>query len=453
MAQLLKVTQNSAFTPPRLLNTAAYARVSSRKTDMLHSLITQIDYFRSCIQHQPGCRFVGVYADEGLTGTKANRPEFQRLLRDCRAGKIDQVFVKSISRFTRNTVTLLTTIRELNNLNIDVYFEKENLHSLSADGELMLTLIAAVAQDESRSVSDNCKWRIRKGFSQGNVWHVRPYGYDIIDGQYVINDAESKIVKLIFSDYLAGMGINAITRKLFEMSIPFRENKKWNEGTVRKILRNERYIGDMLLQKTFVEDPISKYKRQNQGELESVYVEDNHDPIIDPSTFEDVQSRIIERSELYAHKYHGTGLYPFTGKMVCAGCGKPYRRKINAAGTKYAKPVWICRTYNQLGRNSCPSKQIPEDILYEITADVLGIKIDECSSLDQITRINVHNANVLIFKLRNGQIIERTWANKSRSESWNMQLRAQASIKAKERNANEPSSSTEAQRNDPSSDD
>jgi DNA invertase Pin-like site-specific DNA recombinase len=180
---------------------AGYGRVSSGKDAMLHSLSAQVSYYSKLIQSRADWAFSGVYADEATTGTKDNRAELQRLLADCRAGKIDMIITKSIARFARNTVTLLETVRELKLLNIDVYFEEQNIHSLSGDGELMLTILASYAQEESRSVSENCKWRIRRDFAQGRPSASRMLGYHLRDGKFYIIPEEAEIVRRIFADY------------------------------------------------------------------------------------------------------------------------------------------------------------------------------------------------------------------------------------------------------------
>lgn len=203
----------------KLLRTAAYARVSSGKDAMLHSLSAQVSYYNSFIQSNPEWLFCGVYADEALTGTKDNRENFQRLLSECRAGRIDLIITKSISRFARNTVTLLETVRELKELGVDVYFEEQNIHSISPDGEFMLTLLGSYAQEESYSASENQKWRIRKDFEQGRLGSITMLGYERSnDGTLIIVPEEAETVRMIFNDYLNGMGKNAIANKLLPPS-------------------------------------------------------------------------------------------------------------------------------------------------------------------------------------------------------------------------------------------
>ena len=198
----------------------------------------------------PGWEFAGVYADEGVSGTKESRPEFQRLLADCRAGKIDLVITKSITRFARNTVTLLNAIRELKLLDIDVYFEKENLHSLSGAGELMLTLLAMYAEEEAWSASENQKWRVQKMFAEGRPNTGRMLGYRLRNGRLKIIPEEAEIVREIFQWYLDGMGANKIARQLNAQKVASFYGGKWSQSAVQKLLRNEKYCGDMLLQKT-----------------------------------------------------------------------------------------------------------------------------------------------------------------------------------------------------------
>ena len=211
MQRTIKKIEPSLLKIPAKKRVAAYARVSSGKDAMLHSLSAQISYYSDLIQKNRKWEYEGVYADEAMTGTKDNRAEFQRLLTDCRNGKIDMVITKSISRFARNTVTMLETVRELKNINVEVFFEKENIHSMSGDGELMLTILASFAQEESRSVSENCKWRIRKRFADGELVNLRfIFGYHIEKGQIKVDPKEADIVRMIFRDYINGMGCTLI---------------------------------------------------------------------------------------------------------------------------------------------------------------------------------------------------------------------------------------------------
>ena len=218
---------------------AAYARVSDGKDAMRHSLSAQISYYSALIQHRIEWEFAGVYADDPVSGTKDSRAEFQRMLADCRAGKIDMVITKSISRFARNTLMTLETVRELKVLGVDVFFEKEKVHSLSSDGEFMLSILASYAQEESLSVSENCKWRIRKMFQQGRPSTGTMLGYRLKDGKLQIVPEEAEVVRQIFADYLGGMGVLAICKKLNAAGIPTKGGGPWMESTVHKILHKD----------------------------------------------------------------------------------------------------------------------------------------------------------------------------------------------------------------------
>lgn len=396
---------------PHKKKVAAYARVSSGKDAMLHSLAAQVSYYSDLIGRNPEWEFSGVFADEAITGTKKDRPQFKALLDECRAGQIDMVITKSISRLARNTVTVLQSVRELKALGVDIFFEEQNIHSFSSEGELMLTILSSYAQEESRSCSENCKWRIRKDFKEGRPNTGRMLGYRLVDGVLVIVPEEAILVREIFQSYLSGMGTTAIMKKYRDNGIMLSKN-----GIV-KMLRNEKYHGDMRLQKTFVQDHISKKKRINRGELPSYYITGSHEPIIDKATFDAVQAEIAIRAEKYHHGEAGSKpkVYPFTGLITCGKCGASYRRKHAAAGSKYEKIVWICSTFNTLGKSECDSQQIPEDILMAKAAELSGI--------ENITEILVPEHNRMIFALMDGTSRDIRWENPSRSRSWTPEMR------------------------------
>ena len=413
---------------------AAYARVSSGKDAMLQSLAAQISYYSNLIQQRPDWEYAGVYADEALTGTTDKRPEFRRMLADCADGKIDMVITKSISRFARNTVTLLETVRQLKTLGIDVYFEEQNIHSMSGDGEVMLTILASYAQEESRSVSENCKWRIRNKFKSGHPHGFSMYGYKLTGNTLEIVPGEAEIVRMIFTDYLGGMGKSAIMKKLNSAGIPTKRGNQWLEATVDRILRNEKYTGDMLLQKAYIIDHIEKKKAANHGVLPQYYVQDSHPPIIDRDTFDQVQEKLKSGAAKYNPGAVTPASYPFSGKVVCDQCGKNYRRKITGAGSKYAKPVWICPTYNRYGKSACPAQQIPEAMLLTMTAEALGLaEFDEAAFQTRIRQIRVPETNMLVYIFQDGRSVDIVWHNSSRSESWTEEMRRAAREKAKGR--------------------
>ena len=217
--------------PPRLQSknrVAAYCRVSSGKDAMLHSLSAQVSYYNELIQKEDGWEFVGVYSDEAITGTKEGRADFQRLITDCRNKKIDMVITKSISRFARNTVTLLEVTRQLKALGVDIYFEEQNIHTMSTDGELLLTILASYAQEESRSASENQKWRIKKNFAEGKPWSGTILGYRYFQGQYIVVPEEAELVKRIYKLFLDGLGTNAIAKILNAEGLRTKKDCEWH---------------------------------------------------------------------------------------------------------------------------------------------------------------------------------------------------------------------------------
>lgn len=418
--------------PVQRKRVAAYARVSSGKDAMIHSLSAQISYYNSYIGSRGDWQLVGIYADEALTGTREDRPEFQRMLADCRDGKIDMIITKSLTRFARNTVTLLETVRELKLLGVDVYFEKESIHTLSADGELMLTLLASFAQEESRSVSENLKWRIRKMFEQGRPNTGRMLGYRLVDGVLQIIPEEAAVVKMIFSDYLSGMGRNAIAKKLIRLKIPPLRSAEWRENTIHGILRNEKYTGNMLLQKTFSPDYMSKRSVKNHGELPQYYVENSHEPIIDKEIFDQVQLEMRRRAEKSGSPSKKPATYPFCGLIHCAICGSHYRRRKANAGSKYEKATWICSTFFTRGKTVCASHQIPEDILTATTMRILEVKELNQELLKKYL-VDIRIApDKLTYMFADGHTEVVPWQNRSRRESWTDEMKQAAREKSLE---------------------
>ena len=405
---------------PKLKRVAAYARVSSGKDAMLHSLSAQVSYYSELIQNHSGWQYVGVYADEALTGTKENRENFQRLLADCRDGKVDLIITKSISRFARNTVTLLKTVRELKTLGVDVFFEEQGIHSLSADGELMLTILASYAQEESRSASENIKWRVRHGFENGRTWNATVLGYRFDGGSYIVLEEEAETVRLIFDSYLQGQGTTAIANMLNDQNRPSRFGNAWGQTAVMKVLRNYTYTGNLLLQTTFSENHLTKRKQQNNGELPMYHIRDAHEAIIPLEQFNAVQEEIKRRSAEFYKPHKNKGQYAFSGMVECGCCGKHYRRKTTTGGQ-----VWICPTFNAKGKAACPSKQIPESVLETIA--------DEVGGVGKITALQACNGNTLVLTLCSGEQIVKRWQDRSRRQSWTPEMKEMARQKELER--------------------
>ncbi len=400
---------------------AAYARVSDGKDAMLHSLSAQVSYYSEYIQKHEDWTFVRVYADEALTGTKDTRPEFQAMLASCKQGLIDLVITKSISRLARNTVTVLESVRALKEIGVDIYFEEQNIHSMSGDGELMLTILASYAQEESRSCSENCRWHIRKQFAAGKPTGGNLLGYKQVNGVFTVIPEEAILVRQIFDDYISGMGFTAIEKKLREQGV------KFTKTAISNLLRNEKYVGDMLLQKTLTLDHISKKQLKNQGQMPQFYVRDSHEAIISREKFAAVQDEIKRRSKYFAAQPQAPKPYPFTGMIKCGICGANYRRKLTAIGTKYEKPVWICATFNTYGKSECDSQQIPENILEAKVTELLGTyEFDASLMKSLISEIRVPERNKLVFVFASGSTEEIEWENSSRRNSWSPEMREAA---------------------------
>ena len=416
-----RTVQKVKFPPrqPKLKRVAAYARVSSGKDAMLHSLAAQVEYYSNYIRRHPGWEYVGVYADEAKTGTKDSREQFQQLLTDCKAGKIDHIITKSISRMARNTVTLLETVRELKNLGISVYFEEQNINTGTADGELMLSILASYAQEESLSASENQKWRVRQNFENGQPWRGFMLGYCYKDGQYIVVPEEAEVVRSIYADFLDGKGVTAIMKRLNSEGILTQQGFTWHKSAITRILKNYTYTGNLLLQTKFRENHLTKRTLVNHGQLPQYHATNTHEPIIDIDTYNSVQLEMHRRAQKYG-KQQTSGKYPFSGMITCANCGKHYRRKVTATG-----PVWICSTYNTLGKSACPSKAIPESTLQEIAAEV--------SATGEITAVTAHNNNTLEFTLSDGTVTVKRWQDRSRAASWTPEMRAAAREKTRER--------------------
>ena len=348
----------------------AYARVSTASEAQGESLENQTTYYQTLIEANPEYEYVGVFADQGITGTKDERSEFQRMLNMAREQKIDLILTKSISRFARNTTLVLEVARELKALGVEIKFEKENISTFDGDGELMLTVLSSFAQEESKNASDNIKWRYQRNFEQGIVAinTTRFWGYDKDEyGDLVINQREAAIVERIFIDYVGGKGSHVIAKELNQEGIPTIASGKWHSGTVLGIIKNEKYKGDAMLQKTYSKDHLSKKKCVNRGEVDSYYIRDNHPPIVPPELWEAAQKIMRERAKAKGNtgedneKYQKR--YPLTGMLFCSKCGAVLRRR--TWNSKYAckKIVWQCSTYIKEGKDACQGTVIEDAVL------------------------------------------------------------------------------------------
>ena len=387
------------------LRVAAYVRVSEETKEAQHSLHAQIDFYQRKIHEKAEWELAGIYKDNGISGTDIKRREgFVRLISDCEAGKIDLILVKSVSRFARNTLDLLRIVRHLKQLGIAVRFEEQNIDSLTEEGELLLTLMASVAQAESESISENVKWAIRKAFQKGiGNTKRRTFGYHWVDGTQIVIAEEAKVVERIFRDFLAGDSQTKIARKLTQEGVTSVNGNPISVSAVGDILRNVTYTGNTLLQKTFIQDPISKKKVMNTGELPQYFVQDTHEAIIDMAIFELVQEKFARNKEMGRFPYNHTGRkYPFTMKVICGCCGRHYTRQLwNTSAIGKKRPTWVCTGKKAEKYRRCDSKNIPEVKLMEASAKVLGIpEFAEDIFFDKVESITVRGAHELLFCLK-----------------------------------------------------
>ena len=408
---------------------AAYARVSMESERLQHSLSAQVSYYSSLIQQNPAWEYAGVYADDGITGTKTNdRTEFNRMIADCEAGKIDIILTKSISRFARNTVDLLNAVRHLKDLGISVQFEKEHIDSLSEDGELMLTLLASFAQEEVRSLSDNVKWGTRKRFEKGIPnGRFQIYGYRWDGDHLVVEPEEAKIVKLIYVNFLNGLSAESTEKQLEEMGVKSYKGQHFGNTSIRQILGNITYTGNLLFQKEYTVDPISKKSRKNQGELPQYWVENTHEAIIPMEVYQAVQEEKARRRELGVFANWSINTSCFTSKIKCGRCGKSYQRS-NRKGRKDPDAnytVWICGTRRKTGNAQCQNKDIPEPMLKEACAAVLGLdEFDETVFSEQIDHIEIPAPYEMVFYFKDGRIVPHRWQSTMRKDCWTDERRA-----------------------------
>ena len=378
---------------------AAYARVSMESDRLNHSLSAQVSCYSNLIQKNPEWIYVGVYADSGISGGDIrHRTEFKRLVEDCDAGKIDIILCKSISRFARNTVDLLETVRHLKSLGIDVWFEKENIKSLSADGELMLGILAGFAEEESRSQSDNAKWSIQKKFERGEQWHTAAYGYRWDGKSFVICEEEANAIRVIYDNFLR--------------DVPLRQTSRWLESHgyacsmffIRYVLQNMVYAGDVLLQRYITENPRTHRIIENKGQLPRYYVTDNHPAIIDRETFEKVQEKIRDSYAFNPAAHRIVKPSCFSAKIICGRCGAHFVKGVTRTnGHDGLQEHWFC--YDKIRKRTCDARNIRGDRLREASCEVLGLtEFDETAFARTVEKIRTTDTDVLEFHFYDGTV-------------------------------------------------
>lgn len=380
------------------LRVAAYCRVSTDSEDQIESYKAQVAYYTEAIAKNPRWKLADIYADEGITGTLVKkRDNFNRMIRDCERGRIDYILCKSVARFARNTVDSLKMVRKLKAKGIGVYFEEQCLDTLKVENEMFLGLHSVMAQSESENISANVRWGIQHRMKSGTFkFRYNLLGYEKgEDGEPQIVEKEAVYIRKIFNMYLQGSSLTQIKNYLEEERVLTRKGEtKWSENVVKSILTNERYCGDMLMQKTFVDNPISKKTHKNRGELPKYFIQNNHAPIVERSVFQAVQAemarrinkrRVSDRSRTEFGKY--SGKYALSELLVCGECGSAYRRKTWKKRNGESEGVWLCLNRIENGREACEkSVALHEESLHEaISRGLLKAYSDFGGAMDCIT--------------------------------------------------------------------
>lgn len=403
---------------PQKLRVAAYARVSTEQDEQQSSYEAQVKYYTNYIQNHPGWEFISVFADEGITGTNTKKREgFNRMIDAAMNGAIDLILTKSISRFARNTVDTLQTVRKLKEKGIEVIFEKENIHSLDPKCEVLLTIMSSLAQEESRSISENVRWGKEKSMRDGKVY--MPYDHFLgyrkgEDGRPEIVPEEAEIIRGIYNDFLAGKSITQIAENLTERGVITPGGKtKWSISTVRSILSNEKYKGDAVLQKTYTVDYLTKEVRKNTGEKARYEVSNSHDAIIDPAVYERVQRELSRRRRARPKKAGNDS--PFANRLVCGDCGAFYGHKVwrsrGRSGIRY--DVWYCN-HRYDGEKKCETPTLrEEEIKTTFVRALKKLKRPEAEYTDELWRemvelVKIYKDRKATFLLTDGTEVTTT---------------------------------------------
>lgn len=396
------------------MRVAAYCRVSTDQEEQLLSYENQVTYYTNYIKQREDYEFAGIYADEGISGTSTKkREEFQRMIADCKAGKIDLIITKSISRFARNTKDCLEYCRVLKDNGTGIFFEKENINTLESQGEVLLTILSSLAQEESRTISENSKWGLQRRMEQGFVLvnTTKFTGYDRDkNGSLVINKKQAKIVERIYKEYMEGKTVDYIAKIFTKEELKNWEDRVyWSPGTLQKILQNEKYKGDALLQKSYTVDYLNKKRVKNEGQVKQYYVKDSHPAIIEPEMWECVQLEMERRREYI--KAHGLNSYahlpdknPFAGKIICGMCRQAYGRRTWRSTTP--RRIWQCGLrYRRKGVIGCDNRHVDDEVFTVQFIDSYNELVDNKDNLRTKWEKQLSDEDLLV-KFRAEQFIE-----------------------------------------------
>lgn len=358
-ARLISPTSRQALKKQRV---AAYCRVSSNSVDQLNSYARQIRTYTKLIKSKPEWELVDIFADEAISGLNAeNRPEFQRMIHECELKHIDLIITKSLSRFGRNVPEALSYVRKLKLLGVGVQFEKEGIYTLAMGDEMLLNTFSAIAQEESKAISQNLRLSITKRMETGEyVDSNAPYGFRLVDKQLVEYEPEAQIVRHIYDSYLLGHSTSEIARELTGNGIPTKNGKKkWTAYSISYILSNEKYIGDSKFQKTYRDTTVPFKQYKNRGQEDMYYASETHAPLVDKDTFDAVQELIQKRRNQFTKSYQKQNKYPLTSRIQCSECGSYFRRRIKNGSIK-----WVCSKHFE-DQNACEANYYSEERIYD----------------------------------------------------------------------------------------
>ncbi|MGW9529627.1 recombinase family protein [Paenibacillus terrae] len=379
---------------------AAYCRVSTDSEEQKESYTNQVNHYTQYIQNNLEWEMADIYADEGISGTNTkNRTHFNRMIQDARNGKLDLILVKSISRFARNTLDLLKYVRELKSLGVAVFFERENINTLDTTGEVLLTILSSLAQDESRNISENSRWGILRGFQNGKVFcnTTRFLGYDKDEhGELVINEPEAEIVRRIYEEYLDEKSYQAIARGLMRDHIKtVTGGDTWWDSSITLILTNEKYYGALLQQKTVTVDFLTHKRIKNKGQEQQYFIEDNHEPIVSKEIFEAVQKEKERRAKLkgsvMGESKRYSSKYALSSKVYCGCCGAIFKRRTWNSNNPSKKVVWQCKTYVNEGKVACDAKSVDEQVLHSAFVRLFNRMYENKERLIKTLKANIES--------------------------------------------------------------
>ena len=402
-------------TKQKKLLVAAYARVSTLKEEQEESYETQIRHYTNLIKSNSEWIFAGMYADRGLTGTKAEkRPQFMQMINEARAHRIDRIFVKSVSRFGRNIAESIGLINEMRDLGVSIMFESENIDTLKPGYEVLLAVLTSIAEQEARNTSENVRKHFRQRFQEGRFLYnfSQTLGYTKDDnGNFIIVPEEAEIVRRIYREYLAGASITQISRQLMQDGIKTASNKEpykiewdeekrdrmlakrtWYPSTIRQMLTNEKYKGCALCQKTYKIDVLSPSRKKNNGQLEQAYLENVIPQIISTDVWDLTQAEMRKRKELRTFAGDGVGRYSskyeMSGIIICGECGSKFRRHSNTTKLKGKEPTWVCINHKEHGNDACKMKFVLEEDLKRVYLEaLLDIKVN----IEEVQEILLEN--------------------------------------------------------------